>query len=650
MAQTVNNEIRDSGLYYGVQQLKEVAGAVYDPKGDPVPHAQVAITNNAGAAPQFAYTDQSGRFQTAYQFLTVTDEVRHFSVHLTVTKKGFQTAHRRSEISADHLVGIPITLRPVQAENPALLPQADVIKVVAPRLRLLSATDGLGAKDEKMYARAVQEFLDRNHLEQAVEHFDEVVKDSPQCLRCYTMLGLAELSWADWDDAQHDLAEPVNRYIASKTLGSFEPLFVVGELSMEQGEPEKASLYLAEAVKFAPKDALGLAELGRAQSLDMQWAAASETLKKAIAAGAGPESQLMLAEALTWAGTSDEADAALSAYLNGREPQTMPPRVKNLWLEIQAKRKGEDAFTEAAAKAKSRGIEQVDYINHPPISNLADFEPATDQAQLVPVLDAVGKNVAQLFANIPNVCSTESVRQERLTRKGKTALEQHFNYRYLMTSQEQHWGPMVEEHRANLSGQETSQVGASDNYMLTSGFVSAPLVFHTAFQAGSTFRLLGVQKLRGRRAYLVAYAQVPGKTRIYGSFKLGNTESVTYSQGMAWVDAENYQIVRLVTDLLRPAPLMRLEKVNTEIQFSEVQFKKQGKNFWLPDDVTVSLDWNGCKLRNRHSYSEFLISDVDSTEKIKAPKNAAKTSAAADLPVSSFGNTSSSIAEHQPAP
>ena len=95
--------------------------------------------------------------------------------------------------------------------------------------------------------------------------------------------------------------------------------------------------------------------------------------------------------------------------------------------------------------------------------------------------------------------------------------------------------------------------------MLTSGFVSAPLVFHPAYQSGSSFRLLGRQKVKGRNTFVIAYAQDPAKSRLSGNFQRTDI-STTYTQGLAWIDAENYQIIRLTSDLLRPLPLVRLEK------------------------------------------------------------------------------------------
>ncbi len=629
-AQTVNNDFQQSGLYYGVQQLKVVAGKVSSANGDPIARAEIEILNNAGAPPRFIQTDRAGIFRSDYQFVTNSDEVKHFSVTLKVTKKGFQVANKIVDISATKIVGINLTLRPIQAEDPAVLSQAELIESVAPRLRQVGPTDGLAGKDQKEYARGVQEFLDRKHAEQAVLHFNKVAKDNPTCVRCRTMLALAELSWGDWDDAQQEAGDAANAYVADRKLGSFEPLFVQGVLASWHGDPETASAYLAEAVKFAPRDAFGLKELGRAQCQDLEWMAASESLKKALAAGAGPEAQLMLAEALSWAGTPSEAESALDIYLNGRNPKNMSPRVHSIWANIQARKKDDVAFAAAKIKAKARGEQPVDYIHHPPIKNLPDFEAATDQAPLEAILDAVGKNVLDLFTNLPNICSLEDVHQERLNRNGKTASAQEYKYRYLLATPEQKWGPVIDEYRADLRGNATPQMGTSDSYMLTSGFASAPLVFHPAYQSGSTFRLLGRQKLNGRSTYVVAYAQEPAKARIYGSFQQGKNVSLTFSQGMAWIDSENYQIVRLTTDLLRPASLVRLDKETTEINFNDVKFKKQNVEFWLPNDVIVTLGWNGRTLRNKHVYSDFLVSNVDASQKIGKPKEAEKT---AEVPV-----------------
>jgi hypothetical protein len=648
-----DEQVQASRLNYGMEQLRVVAGQVTSTDGSPVFHALIEIVNNAGQAPRILQTDSRGLFQTNYEFVPDTDEVRHFTATIKITRKGFQPARKFAEITSAKIEGMSITLRPLQPEDPNQLSLSELIRNVAPRLRRVEAADGLAAKDEKDYGRGVQDFLDRNHADRAVPYFYKVVKDSPSCLRCRTMLALAELSWGDWDDAHRELETSAGAYVANRKLGSFEPLFVRGVLSNWQGHSEGANAYITEALKFAPTDAFGLQEMGRVQCQDLEWFEASQSLKKAVAAGAGPDAHLMLAEALCWAGTPHDAEAALSAYLNGREIKDMPPRVRSIWANIQAKRKDDSAFVAAREKAKKRGQESVDYIRRPPTKDLQDFEPATDQSPLNAILETAGKSVAELFADLPNICSVENIRQERLNHKGSTASAQEYKYRYLLTTPANRWGPGIEEVRATSRGNETPQLGASTSYMLTSGFMSAPLVFHPDYQSGSAFRLLGRQKLMGRNTYVVAYAQDPAKARIYGAFQQGTNTSFTYSQGMAWIDAENYQIVRLVTDLLRPVPLVKLDRRTTQIDFREVYFKAQARTIWLPDTVMVTLNWNGANLRNKHAYSDFLISNVNSTQKIDKPKNAEVPPEEAKGPLppaASLNGSSFSSAPHSPIP
>jgi hypothetical protein len=376
-------------------------------------------------------------------------------------------------------------------------------------------------------------------------------------------------------------------------------------------------------VQYAPKDALALQELGRAECQDLFWYEGSVSLKQALDSGAGPDARLMYAEALVWTGRPDEAGVEINKYLGGRDPASMPPHVREICDRIKAGKKDETMVRVARARAAARGVEPLDYLHHPPKIQ-PDFEPATDQAALSAILAAVGKNVADMFANLPNICAVEQIHQERLGHEGKAFAGQDYKYRYLALTPEEKWGPSLDELRADMKGHKTTQLGLSDNAMLTSGFISAPLVFHPAYQQGSSFRLMGRQKLDGRMTYVIAYAQQPEKSTLSGSFVYGGNVLPTYSQGLAWVDATNHQIIRLTSDLLNPLPQVRLDKQTTVINYQEVGFKQLPRKFWLPNAVTVTLDWNQRVYRNNHSYSDFILSQVDSTERIAKPKDADK--------------------------
>lgn len=607
----------------GARAHKTIGGRVVSPQGRPLANAQVQITNNAGAAYQSLVTDKYGDFQADFSFFSEEMD-RHFVAVLKISKKGFQVAHRVTEMEASvNSLNLDIHLQTLEQQDPSLLSESDLINGVAPKLRQLGPADGLSPKQQKDYDRGVRDFLDRHRLDDAVPRLAKVAMLNPTCLRCRTMLSLAELSWGDWDDPPRELADSINALIKDKKLGCPEPLLVYGVLLSWKHEADHAAPFFTEALKYAPHDPLVLQELGRVQYMGMDWWGANESLKQAVDAGAGPDARLMRAEALLWVGTAAAAMAELNLYLNGRNIKSMPPRVRTLWERIQSGKKDEAIVAALKAKAKARGQETLDYLHHPP-QKLADLEPAPDQKPLAAILEAVGKNVAQFFADLPNICSLEKVNQERLNREGKTDRTQERTYRYLLTMPDQKFGPAVDEYRADPKGKLTSQPGLDDNYMLTEGFVSAPLVFHPAYQSGSSFRLLGTQKVKGRKTYVIVYAQEPTKSRLSGTFVYGATVRPTFTQGMAWVDAENYQIIRLVSDLLEPLPLLRLDKETTDINFGEVHFKQAPRSFWLPKAVTVTLDWNSRLLRNDHAYSDFLVSNVESTQRISRPKNADK--------------------------
>jgi hypothetical protein len=150
--------------------------------------------------------------------------------------------------------------------------------------------------------------------------------------------------------------------------------------------------------------------------------------------------------------------------------------------------------------------------------------------------------------------------------------------------------------------------------MLTSGFTSAALKFHPFYRGDAQFRYLGHQKLEGKECYVVAFAQYPGKARIAGAFRVNGIPKPMYFQGLAWIDVGNYEIVRLRQDLLTPLPEVRLERQMTEIDFGAVRFKKFPEEFWLPQRVSVDVDWSGKRLRNEHRYSKFELFSVNATE------------------------------------
>jgi tetratricopeptide (TPR) repeat protein len=595
-----------------------VAGKVTNLHGDPVGGVKVVVEPSEGGDFRAIQTNLQGEFHTEYYL--DSSRVKELTVSLTANKKGFLKAHQVIQFpDADHLFAIPVTLRDPNPD-PDLLSQADLIANLAPKLKKLGPADGLSGKSQKDYARGLMEYFERYRPDHALPSFTKVVDRDPSCIGCLTMLALADLDSGDWDGANRHLYQALDEDRKDPKQARPEPALALGVMESWRHEPERSVGFLGEALKYAPKDPLALQEIGREELLLQNWPTANAYLDNAVAAGASPEARLLRVEALLNVGQADAANKEMTRYLDGRDVKTMPLRVREIWAQVENRKKVEATY----AKVKTDVDEPIDYLRRT-TPELKGLESDEDQKQLDPILTAAGKNVWEFFRNFPNTSSLEAIHQEKLKGNGKGGEKQDQKFHYFCVTPAQAWGPGFSEYRANLAGDAGQLGGLTEGFMLTSGFASASLIFHPVYQSEATFRYLGRQKVNGREAHVVAFAQRPTQAHLYGSFKQGEIRVTTFTQGLAWIDAQNYQILRLRTDLLKPLPEVQLKRQTTEINFGEVHFKSTSEGFWLPREVAVTVDWHGRVLRNDHAYSDFKVFNVESTQKLGKPKELAQT-------------------------
>ncbi len=249
------------------------------------------------------------------------------------------------------------------------------------------------------------------------------------------------------------------------------------------------------------------------------------------------------------------------------------------------------------------------------LPELHELEFASEQGQLTLILSKVGETVAAFFRDFPNTTAFEQIRQERLGPNGKVEERQNQTFRYLAVARPQANEVLFEEYRASKKGKRVEVRFMHGMSFVTSGFVSMPDQFHPRYQPEANYRYLGMQNTEGRKAYVVAFAQVPEKARLFGRFGLGDHIAALLLQGVAWIDPATYQIVRMHSDLLAPRFDIFLSRQSTDAQFSEVQFKSGFPALWLPREVVVTIEWRGQLFRNYHHYSDFKLFKVETEEK-----------------------------------
>jgi len=243
------------------------------------------------------------------------------------------------------------------------------------------------------------------------------------------------------------------------------------------------------------------------------------------------------------------------------------------------------------------------------VSELRKLKPAASQELLPSILQKVGANVTILFSSFPNVTSREEVTEQRVTAAGAMNDEIYQEFRYLALAGPDKINVGFQEYRTDSKGRPLQRQGLDRGYLITEGFVSLPLYFHPTYQHDSVFRYLGQEAIGKQSSEVVAFAQT-ASTHRKEKFIINGDSSSVLTQGVAWIDPTNNQIVRMRTDLRAPEPEIKLDSQTTRIKFGEVRFKGGSLGLWLPREVEVETHCYGTIFRNTRSYSQFKLFSV----------------------------------------
>jgi len=261
----------------------------------------------------------------------------------------------------------------------------------------------------------------------------------------------------------------------------------------------------------------------------------------------------------------------------------------------------------------------AELMSAPP--ELEGLKPAENQEELPTLLQKVGENVKSFFDNFPNTTAREQITLQLLGAMGQLIDHRKEQFNYLDLSHPVKNDVDMEEYRTDAKGRTAEPVAMGRGFV-SKGFTSMFVYFHPAHQTDTEFRDLGRQLMDGRETEVVIFSQIPGKARPKETLKTPLRSIPILVQGLAWIDPANFQITRMRTDLLLPRGDIDLKEQTTESRFTEVHFKDSPRTLWLPEEVTVTVDWQGQIYRNRHDYSDFKLFAVETLTRSKTAQSA----------------------------
>jgi hypothetical protein len=244
---------------------------------------------------------------------------------------------------------------------------------------------------------------------------------------------------------------------------------------------------------------------------------------------------------------------------------------------------------------------------------LHKLRPTGSQDQLPMVLERVGQTVTLLSHDFPHVACDEEVYSEAY--RGRSHITALHKFRYIVVPRPLGDVPAFEEYRTDLKGNPLDASSLSARFMITSNYASTCAYLSPADQHDSRFRHFGIQTIRKRECHVVGFAQEPEKAHSVGGLLIGGKSVVLLVQGLAWIDSETFQVLRIKTWLLAPRTDIGLGYQASTVDLYPVQPSGFGRVLWLPRDVIVGAAYRGTWFCNTHHYSNYKLFRVDSVIK-----------------------------------
>ncbi|MGB7846500.1 MAG: tetratricopeptide repeat protein [Candidatus Acidiferrum sp.] len=393
---------------------------------------------------------------------------------------------------------------------------------------------------------------------------------------------------------------------------------------LHENKPVDAVPYLKRAVETEPSSWRAHALFAEALVLQNQRDDAIKEAERAIELGheRAASVQLILVRALAGRGDKDEAIKVLEAYAQAHPKDTAAGKDLDRLKNPQPG----DASSDAAAAATEMAAVTKDATALPMPSswlppNVDDKVPPVEAGASCAVDDVVantGKQLMELVKDVDRFAAIESLTHESVNKNGLVSPPEKRKFNYVVSIEEVRHGYLsVEEYRN--SGGSPAQF---PDGVATNGLPALVLIFHPYNAINFEMTCEGLARSNGGLAWQVHFKQRTDKPNTIKRYRIG-AEGPSYPvalKGRAWISADNFQILRLETDLVSPVPQLKLLADHADIEYGPVKFAKGNVSMWLPKSADAYYDWKGRRIHRRHSFSNYLLFAVDDKQKITVPK------------------------------
>ena len=233
----------------------------------------------------------------------------------------------------------------------------------------------------------------------------------------------------------------------------------------------------------------------------------------------------------------------------------------------------------------------------------------------VDLLSRVQVQVADYLDQFSDVKCTEKVNQQKLTPNGKVELQRDSTYDYLVILTNA--GGEVSLDESRLAVGEAAKADKKNRPLLvTNGFATLFLIFHTYYSQSFQFTLGDVETLSGHSYQKVSFQHIHG-TRSPAALSLRGREYPLELSGIAWIDPQTATIAKIEMSVGNSMEDVGLKALRSEVAYAPVPFRDSPATYWFPSQATVEVETQRQHWRNTHTFSDYKKFNVSTEEKVK---------------------------------
>jgi hypothetical protein len=341
--------------------------------------------------------------------------------------------------------------------------------------------------------------------------------------------------------------------------------------------------------------------------------------------------QIVLGQALVGLGLDQQGIQALDTFLQESPRHPMAGQVRSLIAEIREFESASPSAENAATEARLAGVDPLKALAAPRLSVKSWQPPGIDETKLAlasgvtcpseKVVEETGRHVQGLVDDVARFAAVEDLVHQSLDEFGNPIRTETRKYNYVVSISEPQPGSLaVDEYRLDKL-HNLDPVGYPDE-IATAGFAALAIVFHPHMRDNFDMSCEGLGDWHGQAVWLVRFSQRSDKPSRMHSYKVGDLVYPVNLRGRAWITADNFQIVRIESELVRPMPEIKLLSEHQVVEYGPIQFEKKNTSLWLPKSAEIYFDFRRHRYYRRHSFDHYMLFSTDTEEKRKEPKAA----------------------------